>query len=200
MELTKEFKLLVIVGAWNRNIFSKEWIKKYLLPKDDFEIEFSLGLDGSHRISLEKIRIEFHNNRINFIPRINSAETYAVISELASKIADYLPHTPVSGFGINFIFQCEKEEIQGDLIKISDVEKLHEHGAHIIGSQHKHNIKIDNIYVNLTVSTNNEHLYFDFNFHSDIINLTQFKEKIYEFPIEKLYNIASKTIETVYIV
>ncbi len=199
MELSKEFKLLVIVGAWNRNIFTYEWIKKYLLPKEDFTSEVSLGLENSHRISSEKIRIEFHNNRLNFIPIHNDIDTYQMITDLAMKIADYLPHTPVYGYGINFIFECQKTEIQNDLIKICDIEKLDEYGVDILNSQHKHSVKFDNVFININISSNNENLNFDFNFHSDIANLIEFKDRIYEFPINKLKQIALEIMKNVYL-
>jgi hypothetical protein len=198
MKLINEFKLLVLVGMWNRRIFSADWIKNYLLPQDDFTIEFSLNLDGSHRISSEKIRIEFHNDRLIFIPKNNNIATYELISDLSIKIADYFPHTPVISYGINFIFECQNSNIQNQLIKISDVDKLNEYGVNIIKSQHKHSVKFNDIFINITVSINNEKLYFDFNFHSDIKNLAQFKDKIYEFSINKLYRIALEIMKNVY--
>ncbi|MGE0083715.1 MAG: hypothetical protein AB7S75_04780 [Desulfococcaceae bacterium] len=196
MKLMNEFKLLVIVGAWNRNIFSGEWIKKFLLPKDDFFLE--VALDNSHRISSEKIRVEFHNNRINFIPIINDIENYKYISDLSLKIADYLPHTPVFGYGINFIFECDSKKIQTNLIKINDIDKLNECGIIVINSQYKHSVKFDNIPINIAITAINDNLNFDFNFHSDIRNLTQFKESIYEFPVERLYSIALEIMKNVY--
>ncbi len=198
MKLINEFKLLVIVGAWNRNIFTPEWIKKYLLIKEEFNFEVSLNFDGSHRISTEKIRIEFYNNKINFIARSGDLDAHEIISDLSVKIADYLPHTPVSGYGINFVFECNSENFQLDLIKSNDVEKLNEDGIQVISSLHKHTIKINNILINITISNNNGSLHFDFNFHSNVTNLTQFKEKIYELPVEKLYKIALSIMKNTY--
>ena len=201
MKLISQNKLLVIVGTWNRNIFSKEWIKKYLLPKDGFTMEFSLDLVGSHRISSKNVNIEFHSNKLNFIPKSDDIEVYEIISGLAVKIADYLPHTPVFGYGINFKFEGNANNIQHGLITTNDVEKLVGYGAQLINSQHRHSVKIDDIddiLVNISITMNNDRLYFDFNFHSDITNLTQFKEKIYTSPIKKLHSIALDIMSNAY--
>jgi len=32
MKLKPEFNLLVLVGAWNKNIFNPDWVGKFLLP------------------------------------------------------------------------------------------------------------------------------------------------------------------------
>ncbi len=198
MKLINENKLLVIVGAWNRNIFSQEWLKKYLLPKDDFTMEFALGLVGSHRILSKSVYIEFHSNKLIFIPKSDDTEVYETVAGLAVKIADYLPHTPVVGYGINFKFEGTTDDIQPELIKINDVNKLVACGAKLLNSQHKHSIKIDDILVNISITVNNDQLYFDFNFHSDITNLTQFKENIYQFPIKKLHNVALDLMNDAY--
>jgi len=197
MKLTNEFKLLVILGAWNRSIFSKEWIEKYLLPNDEFSIEFSLDLDGSHRVSSSKIRIEFHNNRLNFIPIKNDIETFDLITDLAVKIADYLPHTPVFGYGINFSFESEINASIAQLIKIGDEDRLKENKIEIISSNLGHKLRYNDILVNLSIMKN-EKLFFEFNFHTDIVNMTQFKDKIYENNIVSMRNASIEILNSVY--
>ncbi len=199
MELINEFKLLVILGAWNVNIFSKEWIKKYLFTQDDFDFELEFNLTGSHRISSDKIRIEFHNDKLNFITRNKNVDTYNMISELALKIADYLPHTPVIAFGVNYLFECNPDDIQSELIKTNDVDKLNEYGSHVLTSKHIHATKLKDKFINITICYDeNRKLLFDFNFHFDISNLTQMKEKIYESPIIQLKQIAADIMKDVY--
>ncbi len=198
MKIKEEFKILVIVGSWNRAIFQKDWIKRFLLPNEDFLLEFSLNLDGSHRISTNNIRIEFHNNRLNFIPIKNDINTYELISEIAFKIADYLPHTPVIGYGVNFIFEGKSQDIKHDLIKTYDTDKLLDYKATIINSEHKHSIHLDNVSCNFSISLNNDKLIFGFNFHTDIKDLVQFKEKLDEKPITKLNEIALGIMDNVY--
>lgn len=75
--------------------------------KLEFELPFNVAgfpQISSYRISSKKIRILAQNNRLNFIPRCTDDETFDTIQELAIKAADYLPHTPVTAFGINFVF------------------------------------------------------------------------------------------------
>jgi hypothetical protein len=121
MGLKNEFKFLVLAGAWNQNIFTDQWIKKYLIPDDEFVFEVAIGgLIRSHRVSTDTFRIEFENGRISLIPIAFDFDTAELLIEMALKLADYLPHTPVSGYGLNLIFEIEKTKVNKNLIKICD--------------------------------------------------------------------------------
>ena len=189
MNLKDGFKFLVIVGAWNRNIFTDQWIKKFLIPNDDFTLEMTFGPVQSHRISTDKIRIEFENGRISLIPIKFDLEVCESLIELATKLADYLPHTPVSGYGLNLVFEMENQKIDGSLIKICDKDHLISNGIKYIDSQYRHRFKFDsheNFTVNLNVTPSEKICVFDFNFHADIKDLVDFKGSISTLNIKKL--------------
>lgn len=198
MKLIKNNNLLIVVGAWNRAIFTEEWIKRYLLPRDHFSIQVSLALNPSHRIESEKLRIEFHNNRLVFIPLQNTLENYELISDLSVKISDYLPHTPVAAYGVNFVFEGSLDEIDPSPIKLNAFNEISEYGGKIINHQNKCRFKVDDIHINLTISIDNNKLLFDFNFHTEINNLVEFKENMDARPIKKLYGRARDILKNVY--
>lgn len=196
MILKDEFNLLVIVGGWNCYIFNKEWIGRFLLPKEKLEME--LSLEGSQRISSENVRIELQKNRLNFIPRNNKTQTYELIEELAVKVADYLPHTPVTSCGVNFVFETESDEFLNGLLKTDDNKRLSDFGANIIKNQLRHRITVDELDLIITISENDSKLHFDFNFHFDIENLTAFKDKIADNNVLKLKQRAVDLMKNVY--
>lgn len=201
MGLKNEFKFLVIVGAWNNNIFTEEWIRKYLLPDDEFKIEMAFGPISSHRVSTDKFRIEFEPGRISLVPIKFDIELCDTLIDIGVKLADYLPHTPITGYGLNLVFDIKKQDIDCSLIKICDKDNLISNGINYIDSQYKHRFKLDefeNIIVNLTVIPSDEICTFDFNFHSAAKDLVAFKGSIYELNINKLYGATTNLLEKVY--
>ncbi|MCF8090129.1 MAG: hypothetical protein K9K63_08705 [Desulfotignum sp.] len=202
MGLKKEFKFLVLVGAWNQNIFTDQWIKKYLIPDDEFVFEVAIGgLIRSHRVSTDKYRIEFENGRISLIPIVFDLEIAELLIEMAVKLADYLPHTPVSGYGLNLVFEIEKTKFNKNLIKICDQDILVNDGIKYLEFQYKHRFKFDkfsNYEITLNVLPSKETCTFDFNYHSKINDLVAFKESIYELNFRELYQSTLDLLNDVY--
>lgn len=201
MDTKGEFKFLVVVGAWNRNIFTENWIKKFLLPEDDFTLEISLGSAQAHRVSTDKIRIEFENNKINLIPIQFSIKICEYLIELAVKLSEYLPHTPATGYGINFIFHEDSNTINSELIKICDKDQLISKDIEYIDSQYTHVFKFSEIgkaTVKLTVTPAKDKTIFDFNLHTKINDLVEFKESILNIKISEIYTSITNLLSDVY--
>ncbi len=204
MILKSDYSTIVIVGIWNKGIFNLEWVSKFLLPKEKkLNVEFLLNtkdssFDGSPRISSNKIRIFVIGNKLNFVPLNTHNETFELIQELTMKIADYLPHTPVTALGVNFLFENDISDSLIQILNINDTEKLIEFGASIKNTQHKHSMNIEGRSINLSISSNNSKIKFDFNFHFDISNLIELKEKINSNGILELKKIALNVMKDVY--
>ncbi|MFO7748512.1 MAG: hypothetical protein R6V54_00315 [Desulfobacteraceae bacterium] len=202
MSLKNEFKFLVIIGAWNNNIFTEQWVKKYLIPDNEFKVEMAFGTVPSHRISTDKFRIEFEPGRISLIPIKFDFELCETLIDIAVKLADYLPHTPITGYGINLVFVFKSQDVENSLIKICDKESfLGYSGINYIESQYQHKFKFDefeNYTVNLAVKPSEETCTFDFNFHSEAKDLVEFKGSIYDFDTPKLYKLSMDLLTTVY--
>ncbi len=201
MKLDTEFNPLVLVGAWNKHIFTLEWIGKFLLPGKNLEVEIPINVDGSPRIFAENFRMFVINNKLVFSLRKDDDNILEEIEELSLKIADYLPHTPVVAFGINFLFKCDSnfEKLQ-DLFSLSDSEKLIEAGCIIDSDQIKHSFIQDNRNINLTLIKQSDAIKFDFNFHFDVSNLVEFKEKINNNKLLHMKQIAISILSDVYAV
>lgn len=202
MILKTDYSALVLAGSWNKAIFNSDWISRFLLPKEKkLKIEFPVNVDGSHRVSTKQIRIFVIANKLNFAPLNTSNKTFELIQEIAIKTCDYLPHTPVTAFGINFIFESKYKKTNKaltKLLKIGDVDKLTAQGAQINQSQHKHMMETDGKNVNITVACNGPKINFHFNFHFELSTLSEFKEKIHTHSILSLKDSALNLMKDVY--
>ena len=204
MKLSKSSNALVIVGGWNRHIFTQDWIKRYLFPKEEFTIDMlvSQGFNAqfiSPRISSKEVEILFQENRLNFNPVENNNENLDRIQELALQLADYLPHTPVTGYGVNFLFT--ENEVSDDLINLmrpKDLEKIEQFGGSLTSEQYSRHLMLNGRTLNITIRFEGESVDFDFNFHFNIRDLVAFKAGILETPILKLRQEAVKFIAKVY--
>ena len=206
MKLDKPSNALVIVGGWNRYIFTQDWIKRYLFPgeQEEFTIEMlvSQGFNAqfvSPRILSKEVEILFQENRLNFIPIENKNENFDRIQELALQLADYLPHTPVTAYGVNFLFT--ENEVNGNLINLihpRDLEKIEEFGGSLTSDQYTHHLVLNERILNITIKFEGKKATFDLNFHFNIRNLGDFKAGILETPILELKQEAIQFINEIY--
>lgn len=208
MKFDEPFTALVILGGWNRHIFTSNWIKRYLFPgeQDEFKVEiqaqFPQGFNEqlvSPRISSEEVRILLQGNKLNFTPVKNEDTHFDRIQELALQLAGYLPHTPVSGYGVNFFFADDHiNEHLVDLIRPRDLEEIEKFGALLIGEEYARQLMLNGKTLNFTIGLSDEKITLSFNFHFDIRDLAEFKAKILETPILALKQEAAKFITEIY--
>ena len=204
MKLSKPSNALVIVGGWNRHIFTQDWIKRYLFPEEEFAIDMlvSQGFNAqfiSPRILSKEVEILFQENRLNFNPVENNNENLDRIQELALQLADYLPHTPVTAYGVNFLFT--ENEVSDDLINLirpRDLEKIEQFGGSLTSEQYNRHLMLNGRTLNTIIRLEGESVDFDFNFHFNIRDLVAFKAGISETSILKLKQEAAQFITEIY--
>lgn len=206
MKLDKPSNTLVIVGGWNRHIFTQDWIKRYLFPgeKEKFTIDMMVaqGFNTqfvSPQISSKEVEILFQENRLNFNPVENKNENFDRIQDLALQLAHYLPHTPVTAYGVNFLFT--EETASGDLINLirpRDLEKIEQFGGSLTNEQYTRGLVLNGRILNITIKLEGEKVSFDLNFHFNIRNLVEFKAGISEISILELKQEAIQFITEIY--
>ena len=208
MKFDKPFNALVIVGGWNRHIFTLYWIKRYLLPKEEEELSVEMQnplLQGFNaqfippRILSKEVRFMLQGNKLNFSPVKNEDKNLDRIQELALQLADYLPHTPVSGFGINFLFtedHANKDLI--NLIRPSDSEEIEKFSTSLTREEYTRHLVLDGRTLNFTIELEGEEISFNLNFHFDIGDLVEFKAKFSENPMLELKQEAAGFITEIY--
>ena len=207
MKLDHSSSALVIVGGWNSHIFTQDWIKRYLFPteQEEFKIDLlvSQGFKAqfvSPRISSKEVHILLQENRLSFIPVENKNEHFDRIQELALQLADYLPHTPVTAYGVNFLFTEDRSVSEHllNLIHMGDLEKIEQSGVSVTTEQYTRRLSLNGRILNFTIGLEEEKVTFDFNFDFKIPDLVAFKAGISETSILELRQEAVKFIAEVY--
>lgn len=206
MKLDKPSNALVIVGGWNRYIFTPDWVKRYLFPEsqEEFTIDMMVaqGFNAqfvSPRILSKTVEILFQENRLNFNPVENKNENFDRIQELALHLADYLPHTPVTAYGVNFLFT--EEHVQQDLINLirpRDLKEIELLGGSLTSEQYTRRLVLNGRNLNITLKLEGETATFDLNFHFKIRDLVEFKARISEVSILELKQEAIHFITQIY--
>ena len=207
MKLDKSSSGLAITGGWNSHIFiTPRWIKRYLFPEDKFTLELqgqlAQGLNGQFLhpcISSKDIRILLQGNKLNFIPLKNEDENLDQIQDLALQLAGYLPHTPVSGYGVNFLFtEDHVNENLVELIRPRDSEEIEKFGVSLTGGEYIRHLELNERALNFTVGFGSERVTFKFNFRSKINDLIGFKAGISKTSILELKQEAIQFISEIY--
>lgn len=118
--LAPNFDTLVVLGAWNKHIFSEKWIQENILEKEwQYSVLYPMNTIGSLKFSLKNIDFFIMGERLVFQIKNTDETTYQEIVKIARKIFQKLIHTPVSAIGINFLLKSTHIESQ-----LPDNEKL----------------------------------------------------------------------------
>ena len=103
---------------------------------------------------------------------------FEIIEDLGKKVADYLPHTPVSAFGVNFLYETKLTDAR-PVSKIQEV--ILEHVGKPKECLQRYSVPGKDHTVNVTVKeVAGEGLAWDFNFDHRIDSLSHFKGRITE--------------------
>jgi hypothetical protein len=176
MILKNDLSTVVVLGGWNKYIFNPEWVNKFLLPGEELKAEFPINVDGSQRISGKDVRLAVVGNQLIITSIYSTDDVYTKIQELLLKIIDYLPHTPLFGFGINFNFETNSNHDLLRLVNSFDKDAIIKRNGTVENTLIRRNIKLDGYTINLSIVFQKELVNFDFNYHYNISSVFEFKE------------------------
>jgi hypothetical protein len=198
MVFKDEYSALVLSGNWNNAILNPEWITKYILPDTKFDVEIPLNLNASLRMSTDELRIFSIEGKLSFAVLKHDDVVFNKIGELGIKFADNLIHTPVSAFGINFVFESEATEKLDNLFAISDLPDIKENGFSVSNIQIRRQLTEGDKLLNLSIVKTKDKYVLDFNYHNPIKSLLEFKEKFEAENIVKCKNESIELLSTLY--
>jgi hypothetical protein len=165
---------VVIVGNWNRMIFRPEWIGGGRLT-DITSINIELPINNPTlppRYIFDDIILRVTFQRLSISPQNEDPDTLSRMQEVAIRILRELPHTPVSGIGVNFEF-VEREpspEIL-NIFNFSDLMRLSDEQYIVNQSNITRKLIINGQIINLRHQLDeNSYMTIGFNFHRDITN------------------------------
>lgn len=96
MKQKTEIASLVIAGSFNFAIFNDvEWVRRFLIPKEEFKLEFPVDIFASTRYSSSDFRFGLINNTLQFWLLRNDNNALGKIEELANKLLTTYPILPL---------------------------------------------------------------------------------------------------------
>lgn len=101
---------VIVTGQWNPHIFSPGWVGPNLFglgsgAKIPVEVRFGPGAAAQFRLISDHVKLQTDNDRLVFLAGQPSIDDLGRAEEMAVKALELLPHTPVSGYGVNLAFQ-----------------------------------------------------------------------------------------------
>lgn len=192
MNPTQESFNVVIAGSWNPAIFSSDWVAEYLCNSSESTVGIALPLNNPHlpaRIEFEDTLLFPQVSLIKLCPTDPSLEGLISTAKVAEKLIDLLPHTPLTGLGINLGFNDEQTiDITKDKIFHSDSKNLETQYV-VLGTQITRSLALeDDSQLNLKLSYSDSAFGFEFNFHHNFVSRDRFKEVLEDKSIENYYN------------
>ncbi len=155
---------------------------------------------------MDDIKISLAGSRLCFNPLQDTADIFVKIEDMLRKIADFLPHTPVTSYGINFAYK--KKLGTSDFINMGTrlFESIKNGDNDITSEQIKYSFKYKEAMLNFNVvETVDEDgkilMEMDFNFNHQVENLAALKGGIDDTPISEYLDysdeLVGKTIEDI---
>ncbi|WP_164633760.1 hypothetical protein [Rhodopseudomonas sp. BR0G17] len=192
--------LLVITGVWNPAILQPPWIARYLLDKKEGE-EFAFMEVGvpdrpTPIIYINDLGIAASRSRIDLFVNTFDPKRCNELEAMCAKILELLPHTPVTGLGVNHIFSVSNPQPQL-LDKFKTRENI-ETAYRVIEQVLISRIELgENVKLNLRRQISSEKILFDLNFHHEA-NKADTIRALLPNVIERTYQQAIETIGSLY--
>ncbi len=198
MKLNLRLPTLVLAGAWNPAIFSVQWMAKHILGKKEGDLlNVAHVVDAAAGVSsfyFENIGINASIDRVNLY--CNEWSSAAQLEDMAKKILELLPHTPVVGLGVNFCF-VEEQPDTSIIDNFQTRESLNQIRK-IMGQKIVTSMEIGpGVTLNLDRQYANDSATFNFNYHHAVANAAAAVEAV-EGAIPRCFEDALKIMDDVY--
>jgi hypothetical protein len=168
---------VVILGSWNVSIFTPDWVKKYIFNDNIVKAEILLDNIFSIHLTADDFQIFVSPNRLAITNKIKEDVTFEQIQEIVIKLSEYLPHTPVSAFGINFKVQVDEKTKILEKANLPFFKELEKKGT--VDYEIKYTVNRGKSgQMTLSVSEKESICEFDVNFHFNIKKLADLKQTL----------------------
>ena len=101
------------------------------------------------------------------------------IANMTRKLVTTLEYTPLSAIGANYGFEETTSNFQAlEIFRLSDSDQFADRVKNIRATEIKRQFEIDDKLLNFTINFQDENIYFDFNFHYDVMDTKNAAELI----------------------
>ena len=171
MNLDTRRPVLVLLGAWNPAVFSPQWAAAHLYGiQDGAEISLDISYIQPNNKTVAYIHdVGYYvdNTRFEIYANSFSNDLFGRVGELAQRLLEKLPHTPLGDFGINFHFN--ENDPSNDLIdKLTSNDQL-ESRFRILAQEFTAKILYkEKCQLNFKRIVGDKSVVFDFNYHHPV--------------------------------
>ena len=172
-EVNENVATLVVVGTWNVSIFTPEWVKENVLIFKDYQILFPVNIMNSLKFVVpNKYSLAVNGNRLEFQLNDNCDVCSKELLEPVRNVLRSLIHTPVSSFGINYVFKTNEQP--GLLSTLPHTNEIKDAlNSEVESTEVMRSIKLqDGNILNFKIYQKGQETNFDFNF-SYVVNKIQ---------------------------
>lgn len=194
---------IVSVGAWNPAIFTPEWAKENLALDKEREVILAIPmpLASPPRLTVDDINIYPGPNTLllDCVSYSNAAAESCVTK--FHRLAELLPHTPVTAAGINFRFLGEISESATltDLFAFSDAARIDSGTYALKEASIKRSYSIeDGATLNINIISLPHQVRLEFNFHVEVRSLGEASNRITVDRLQEFHQKAIMFMDTVY--
>lgn len=120
MRLAPERCSLVLLGAWNRAIFTPDWVSERLFEPRESTVR--LGAPPGLRHLSELVELVVLSGRIELKPGDASQEAFDEMERVAVDLLEALRETPLSGRGINVAYDTDITERLDRVLAATELE------------------------------------------------------------------------------
>ena len=176
MKIKSNYEALIIIGAWNRAIFTPDWVAKFVFPGEEMTIEIPVdNIDASPRYSSKDLSVNIIGQKLVFSINNPSQENFQQMGLKAIAVCRALTHTPLLCFGINHYFQGSKNEIESTKVfDFSNYDSLNEKGYELKSMRNQQSLQFEHHILNVIWSLENEQVTLEFNNHYNVSDVESF--------------------------
>ncbi len=160
---------IVIVGSWNIAILNPDWLGRNVLDRPQVEVELLVGpMRPQIKVATPLVSIVSEATRVVLNARQTADESVSATENVAVRLLEKLPETPVTGVGVNFAFSEKSIPAElAELFQIRDTGKISDENLEIKATTISRRLSYDDRDLNLQMTQANE-LSFAFNYHKTV--------------------------------
>jgi hypothetical protein len=159
---------ILLLGSWNRMIFTPEWVNERLFHQPEIETFIALMPNMPMIYRHPQVVFEVAQPRLVFRPRVADDACFGRCEEMASTVLDGLRDTPMQAVGVNVAFT--EPEPPADLLNLFNFNDGPAIGGLGWDAQVRRVVRRlvrDGTTLILTAEFDGQAVHFEFNFHAD---------------------------------
>ncbi len=193
-----EASSIVLLGHWNRMIFSPAWVSEKLFKEQNLELGIPFAVTAPVIFKKGSIQLKVHELKVALVASSIDDEPVAKLVEINKRLLAELPVTPLTAVGMNFGF--EEKHPDADLLNLfnaNDLAILGGFGTEIPLRGVSRKVQLPSGQLNLALSLSGGQVAISCNFHHELASASAVSEVVTN-SFKDNRNLALKILNEVY--